>query len=317
MKQFLTKISLFIALLATGAFTVDSLLTKGLRKNEVGEFQTWNHIFESKINSDVIVSGSSRAWVHISPQILDSVLNVNSYNLGIDGYPFNMQDVRFKIYEKYNKKPQLIIQTADFITLQRRIDSYNKSQFFPYLHEPLLRNELKKMKGFSNFDFYIPALCYHSNLSSIYAGIAVFFNIKDYSKDRYKGYCGQEKNWNASKLKEILSGDSLVSEINPEVVQLFDLFLNHCKENEIQVIMVFSPEYIEATNFTKNKDEVMNIYRSFSRKYNFPFLDYSRDSLCYDTTYFYNATHLNKKGAELFSLKLANDIKTLGIISEK
>ena len=36
--------------------------------------------------------------------------------------------------------------------------------------------------------------------------------------------------------------------------------------------------------------------------------------ICYDTTYFYNAMHLNKIGAEIFSDTLANDIKRLGII---
>ncbi len=60
----------------------------------------------------------------------------------------------------------------------------------------------------------------------------------------------------------------------------------------------------------KKWDEGMQIYHSFSKKYDIPFLDYSDDtSLTYDTAYFYNAMHLNKKGAELFTLKLANDIK--------
>lgn len=317
MKSFLTKILLFAVLLAIGAFVADYTLTKGYRKTVADEFWVWNDIFDSKIHSNVVITGSSRAWVQISPRILDSLLNVDSYNLGINAYPFNMQDVRYKLFEKYNQKPRLIIQTADLNLLYRQKDPTNKRQFFPYMHEPVLRNELKKMNGFSDFDFYVPALCYRSNLSAIYAGFTEFLGMKHLPIREYKGYKGQEKKWDGSDLDKILSGDSLVAKIDPDIMQQFDSFLNYCKGNDIQVVMVFSPEYFKATEFTKNKDEVMDIYRSFSKKYDFPFLDYSTDSLCYDTTYFYNAMHLNKKGAELFSVKLANDIQATGILSKK
>ena len=42
------------------------------------------------------------------------------------------------------------------------------------------------------------------------------------------------------------------------------------------------------------------------------YLDYSTDSMCQDTTYFLNSSHLNKKGAEIFSAKLVRDIDSLG-----
>jgi hypothetical protein len=308
MKKFLIQTTIFSTLLLAGAFALNTMLEKGLKKTNKGEFQTWNAIFSSKIDADLIISGSSRAWVHISPQILDSILGANSYNFGIDGYPFSMQYVRYKIFEKYNKRPKLILQNVDFNTLYKRKDLYGKTQFLPYTDEQLLQQELQKA-GFFNFDSYLPAIRYHSEYMTIYYGLMEFFNIKHYAGVRYKGYQGQEREWDGSQLAEILSKDSLVSVIEPDIVELFDSFLSHCKENNIQVIFVFTPQYIKATEFTKNKDEVIDIYRSFSKKYDIPFLDYSHDPLCYDTTYFYNAMHLNKTGAELFSFKLANDIK--------
>ena len=45
-----------------------------------------------------------------------------------------------------------------------------------------------------------------------------------------------------------------------------------------------------------------------------PILDYTHMSLCEDTSYFYNAMHLNKKGSDIFSDSLANDIKKMGIL---
>ncbi|KAA6301606.1 MAG: hypothetical protein EZS26_002212 [Candidatus Ordinivivax streblomastigis] len=308
MKAFLTKVLLYAILLTAGAFSLNYILEKGFKKSEEGEYQTWNAIRSSKMSSDVIISGSSRAWVQISPEILDSVLHIDSYNLGIEGYYFSMQYVRFKLFEKYNKKPRLIIQNVDFIsTFYRREDSFNKTQFFPYLHEDLIKDELKTI--FSKSELYIPAMQYHSEYLTILHGLSECFNWKHYLSENYKGYCGQERTWDGSLLEAILSKDSIVINKKLEIVELFDTYLNYCKGNDIQVILVFTPQYIKATEFTKNWDKEMQVYHDFSKKYDIPFLDYSHDPICYDTTYFYNAMHLNKKGAELFSLKLANDIK--------
>ncbi len=57
------------------------------------------------------------------------------------------------------------------------------------------------------------------------------------------------------------------------------------------------------------------MYLNLASKYNVPILDYTHDSICYDTAYFYNAQHLNRKGAEKFSLQLAHDLKAIGVMN--
>jgi len=77
--------------------------------------------------------------------------------------------------------------------------------------------------------------------------------------------------------------------------------------------MVNTPVYYRATQKLVNKKKINDLIRSFSRKYNIPYLDYTNDRICFDTAYFHIAVHLNSRGAELFSTKLANDIKALKI----
>jgi len=314
MKKFFIRSVCFLAIICVIFYVLNFCIEQGLRNRGT---DAWSKIVNSKMDANVLIMGNSRAWVHISPAILDSVLQVNSYNMGIDGYPFSMQYVQYKIYEKYdNPKPDLIIQSADLTTLHRHKDAFCKNVFLPYTQEPLLKSELKKMEGFSFADFYIPAYKYHSELMTIYEGLTEFSGIKHFpdARTRIKGYAGQEKKWDGSKLAKQLAGDSLVATIDPEIVEWFDTHLKDCKQNNIEVVMVFSPEYYKATEFHKNCEEVKDIYRSFSAKYGFPFLDYSADPLCYDTAYFYNAMHLNKTGAEIFSTKLAHDIDSLEIL---
>jgi hypothetical protein len=56
------------------------------------------------------------------------------------------------------------------------------------------------------------------------------------------------------------------------------------------------------------------MYDSIACEFHIPILDYSDIPMCYDTAYFYNATHLNKTGAELFTTKLAHDIDSIGFL---
>jgi hypothetical protein len=309
MKKFILNMVIFTIILVTGAFAVDVVLENGLRKARVGEFATWNDIFDSKISSDVIISGNSRAVDDISPEILDSILHVSSYNLGLGAYSFSMQYVRFQLFEKYNQKPKLIIQNVDFGTLvQGKL--FDKAQFIPYLYDDLLRNELIK-RGANEMELNIPAWQYVSQYRTILRGLNGHINFipDELSGARHKGYIGRERIWDGTELNNVLSKDSIVAEREPEIVELFDTFLNYCKKNDILIILVFTPQYIKMTDFTKDRETEMQVYRNFSEKYDIPFLDYTNDPICYDTTYFYNAMHLNKKGSELFTLKLANDIQ--------
>jgi tRNA A22 N-methylase len=51
------------------------------------------------------------------------------------------------------------------------------------------------------------------------------------------------------------------------------------------------------------------LYARYSKKYNIPFLDYSDDEICYKKEYFYNASHLNKTGSDLFMQKFIRDLR--------
>ena len=53
----------------------------------------------------------------------------------------------------------------------------------------------------------------------------------------------------------------------------------------------------------------MNLYSHYSKKYQIPCYDYSNDTICFQKKYFYNASHLNRKGAELFTHQLVNTLQ--------
>ena len=110
--------------------------------------------------------------------------------------------------------------------------------------------------------------------------------------------------------------DSIIFTPNETSLRMFDEYLSKAKAEGIKVVFVYAPQYIGATNKISNLDKMYKQYREFSDKYNIPILDYTYMDICYDTTYFYNAMHLNKRGAEIYSDSLANDIKRLNILGK-
>ena len=117
-----------------------------------------------------------------------------------------------------------------------------------------------------------------------------------------------DREWNTDLDKAKEKQNSYQVDIDSNTIQLLEQFIQDCSFNEIELVLVYSPEHIDGQNFITNRDQIIKIFNDFSTKYSLIFLDYSNDSLCFDKKYYYNATHLNKKGSEIFSRKLVSEL---------
>jgi hypothetical protein len=309
MKKFTVKIIVLSLPLVILMFIADYYISEKVKNNHEspGEIEVWNDIYNGEIKANVAIYGSSRAWVHINPTILEDSLNTKAYNFGIDGHNFWLQYLRNKEYLKYNKPPKVIIVSVDVFSLAKRKDLYQFSQFLPYM---LWNKDIKKFtssyNGFSLEDYYLPLFRYYGSMRGSGSVIKPPSNKSLY---RNKGYRGMERKWNNDLAKAKLEKKHYSINIDANTVYLFNQFLLESKSSEITVILVYTPEYIDGQNFVKNREEIVKIYEDLSNKHNLLFLDYSDDILCKQKEYFYNASHLNKKGSEIFTRKLARDLK--------
>ena len=96
---------------------------------------------------------------------------------------------------------------------------------------------------------------------------------------------------------------------------MFDEYLAKTKAENIKVVFVYAPLYAGAIRIFENIDEMHDVYQRIAEKYDIPIIDYMNMGISSDTAYFYNATHLNYRGAEIYSDSLANAIKRLGILN--
>jgi len=319
MKKFVTKLILFIIPIALISYGADVFISKELKKSNTyvgGEYTTWNAIYDGKINSDIIISGASRAWEHINSTRLGDSLHTTVYNIGINGHTFWMQYLRHRLLLEHNRKPKLIIHSLDIFTLRKGADLFEPDQFLPYM---FFDNEMEKsassLRGYSFFDYNLPLLRYYGKKEAIMQAMKLFIKPSGDSLIRIRGYRAQDQPWNNDFERVTAKTKSFEVKFDTASLNLFDRYLNECRTNNIKVIFVYSPEYIEGQRFVKNRDEIIGVYTKFSKKYDIPFYDYSNDSLSFQRKYFYNALHLNKVGAELFTGKLIQRLKADSLVT--
>lgn len=295
-----------MALCAT-AFGLDILITNNLKHSDARMFNTYNAIYSDTLQCNAVVMGSSRGQVQYDVRILDSIAGLNSYNISVDGRCIDAEVVIYNAYRHHAPRPKVIIQNIDWGTLQMS-NGYEREQYLPYLDKDDLFDQTCENEGFSWADRWLPLVRYAGYRNIIFEGLGLPAKVAR-PENIYKGYIAVDAPWDGSAFQNI---DTLGFEYNPQAVTIFEKYLAQCQKEGIHVVMVYAPFYIGATRkMGHGVDSMFAIYQSFADRYGCDILNYTHDSISYDTLNFYNASHLNRRGAEQFSIKLAHDLKEL------
>lgn len=298
MKKFLIHSVVFAAILWVFAIIADIYVSNNLRYSKERKYAAWNSIYNDTTYYDLVINGSSRAWVQYDPHILDSILHLNTYNLGIDGSAINRQIIKYHKYCELHGQPKYLLQNIDIFTMARTF-GYEREQFFPYFfYDKNLLHKADKYEHFTLLEKYIP---YYR-----YIGI----DLHDWDAGLYKGYCGQDKAWDGSMFSQM---DTVQVSSDSSMLRLFDDFLTEQAHLGTRVILVYSPIYHGVIDKCPDTGKMYTMYDSLAIKHHLSILNYIEMPLCYDTAYFYNATHLNRQGAEIFTTRLAQDLDSMGI----
>ena len=307
MRRFLLKLGLTVVGLWIVAWGLDLIITNNLKHSDARMFSTYNAIYSDTLQCDAVVMGSSREQVQYDVRILDSITGLNSYNISVDGRCIDAEVVIYNAYRHHAPKPKVIIQNIDWGTMQMS-NGYEREQYLPYLDKDDLFEQTCENEGFSWADRWLPLVRYAGYRNIIFEGLGLPAKVAR-PGNIYKGYIAVDAPWDGTAFRQI---DTLGITVNPEAIEIFDRYLAQCQSEGIQVVMVYAPFYIGATRkMGPAADTMFALYQSFADRYGFQILNYTYDSISHDTLNFYNASHLNRRGAEMFSIKLAHDIASL------
>lgn len=314
MKQFVCRFVIWASVVVILAIATDYVITTGLKKTDIRKYSTWNDIYKGELDADLLVIGASNAWSGFNTYILDTLLDLNSYNLGLDGSSIDLHIIRYDTYRRFNSKPKIVlINTLYAGIFSVSADSqYEREQYFPYIHDKELISRIADAKEITWMDQYVPLARYFGYREEIKNGVLGYFGETNFlDGGMHKGYRGNEYEWN----RGTLSMDTVFTvHIDKQAVMLFDSFSKQLKEDGIEVVYVKSPVYYQLITKIANIGQVDSIFDAISKKYSIPIFDYYYSDISKDSTYFYNPGHLNKKGSELFTTMLCKDLDSLGII---
>jgi hypothetical protein len=144
-----------------------------------------------------------------------------------------------------------------------------------------------------------------------YDAIKVFYNNltsnPSQEKYRYHGYKGFNIQLEPSQYSIPLRSRTCL--MDNDLRPLMENFIMETQNMGIELVLVYAPEHIGFQKGIVNRDEFINYYKFLAEKYSLKFLDYSKDPICSDPRLFYNHLHLNQIGSDIFSRKLAMDLK--------
>lgn len=308
MKKFIFKILFYVVPFVLLAIVFDVSFSFLLKQSKgfAGELEVMNDIYNKNSDCDIAVYGSSKAWVQIVPSILEDSLNKSVYNFGIDGQAFGLQYWRHLEFLKNNRKPKLIILTVDYYSLEKGINLYNKEQFLPYMFfDKQIKNFTNHFVGFSTADYFVPFYRYLGKKNVFKECLNILSRDTSPPNHRIKGFHGVNQEYKLDL--NVGETSNYVANFDSSVTSLMEKFITECKENNIKLILLYPPDYID--RHISNRSEVVSTYQNISEKHGLQFIDYSENEICMKRDFFYNSNHLNLKGAELFSRQLASDLK--------
>ena len=315
MKRFLTKIAIFAVAAYMIALGLDAMISRGLANSTGYPHQAWHEISSGNNQADIVIMGTSRALEHYDPAVIDSVTGLQSYNLGIGGYGFNVQLMKYRYYCHYNPQPKYLIYDVDQLLL--KIDNaphqHQSEQFLPLFYDGSIREDLMSA-GYSWIDAYIPMARYWGYQTYNKRGLLECLSLKHYCDyPSYKGHIPDPATWDPSRLQFT---DSITPLVDEGAKMMFLDFVQECKESGAQMIFVTSPVYYRYVEMSPDWNKHIVCFDSIAVANDIPYLNYMDHSICHDSTMFNAGVHMTPEETKIWSEILSNDLMNAHLVDK-
>lgn len=312
MIRFLVRLALFVALIVGVLWALTTVIDARLRRVSTGRMQSWRQMRSGCINADVLISGNSHARVQIDPSVIEAAFpGRRCYNLGIEGYGFDTEVSRYDFYRRYNRRPRLLIQCADYAVFTASRWKADRIQFLPYIDDAALRENLHRI-GFPKWKLSLPFLKYFGEPGAALAALTGRTPLQDDNTgQKANGFSPVDRYWSDADFREALRRHAFpAAKIEAGSRSLFEALARRCRAEDVKLIVVFTPhqqrfceQIADAAAGYRSKVAAMVVDNGAT------FIDFSNLPLCQDTSFFYNGSHLNRKGAAIFSAALADSLR--------
>ena len=287
----MTAAAFFLVLAAVLIFA-DYPLSRAMRKVHPFGMDTWRDVMEGTADADILIQGDSRAFNACSQAVIDSLLGRPAYNLTTIANPFPVQEFRYGMYRRYNRKPKLILQFIDEMFLRPGISEYDVIQFLPWMWNRSFSQGILSVSQRFFFENAFPVLRYH--------GYRPWNLAREPRRTRNGFYLPETEMFQDTVFHHVENETKKLYYIEYPLERLKQ-FLRTSTEEGVRVVLV-SPPLHESFPFEDGeKEKTMQFFRSIAEDCGVPFFDASSMGIIHDSTFFLDEGHLNMKGSRVFS----------------
>lgn len=308
MKKLLTYLLVLLIVAIGLGWGWFELISKGLRNQNQDYFGKAKEVFRGNTPYDVVFFGSSRTWVQINPAISDSIMGLNTFNVGFDGIRITECAMYMDAWLRTHPAPKLAVLNIDFHQFDTDAPLFKPPQYLPWLKEPGVYDQLapksSDLKWAGIFPFW--GATHYTDYFRL-MGLKALRNPG--KSNLYKGFGkGWGNEWAPGADEKLDS--SFVQPVTDEGFALLESVVKLYSEKNVPLVLVYGPQYREMGKVVKNFEEIMNRVQGLARKYQIEFMRYDDMEICNSKTYFYNPTHLTIDGANIYTRKLSADLRS-------
>ncbi len=285
-KKYIIKIVVFV--LSFGlilAYLTRMMIPEFFYDNDWPTTASYQGFYEMDKNSiDVIFLGSSTAESSFIPQELYNNYGITSYNLGCEqqnlltSYYWLKEALRFQ-------SPKAVVLESKYLLPCRADEPLNSPEpltrkAFDYMHWSSVKEEAVKTictidKNQSLLGYYLPIIRYHSRWSELSKKDFLSYYNTMSSHYELKGYTAFSLYGNNESYAPFEINSSVETvETLPLMQEYFDNIVELCKENNINLILTFTPSTAGFAGINKTLTQ-------YSLENNLTYLDFN-DKTLYD-----------------------------------
>ena len=302
-KKFLTYIiaTLAIGIILSAAYYY--AVCHGLRHTKEFFPGRLNVILYDTTHYDAVFVGTSRVSKCVDPLIFDSITHLHSYNAGLEGASYTVIDIMTRKFIK-NHHPRYVFINLDIYTLENEHSLYDFPQYFPHLKDPDIAS-FSQRKPELTFGKYAPFIAI-SYIDDYLKGAALNEQLGLYPADdltyAHRGF--------SPNIDSTYYGDTGLFQIHftydTANFKKLDSLCRYCREQQCEVIFILSPIY---GSYTDQAQPTLDFFARLTH------LEAANEARRFDhysdarftKDMFANRTHLNRKGADLYTRLLAKE----------
>ena len=296
MKKFILHIILFCILLVCCDIVLGSGFRYLIAHAKGGDTGLCN-LINNEIDDELIIFGSSRAMHHYDPSVFEDSLGLSCFNCARDGNGIILMYGVYKmISERYTPKVILYEVTPHFDLITG--DNHSFLPFLRYYYDRQGVDSIiwdidstERIKMLSN------VFRYNMNVPQL-----VMDNIHPFATVG-NGFRPMDKEMNyepivKDKEEPIYSYDSMK-------LKHIEKLINDC-QGKTQLVFLASPLY------KAKSDKAFDPIKDIAAKHNIPFINHYCDTtFTTHKEYFYDSSHMNRRGAEAYSKVVAGEVRNL------